>query len=201
MEEANVKADKKIHNRTEDAAADRAKNEDSSSATVEDGPTSLTGFGKIAEPPALPIICRDDDLVGEEAEAVSLVQGDAYDNNRRWLTARRHSLYINDEGHLYPTSFLLEPPVKSLRRKPAGQTSTSLPFLLGGRSYKRNQGKIWCLIRAVVKVICSAACFWGGGARCFVGGLFGTLQCLKKNLNAPRPSEHPPVRGKKCQNV
>ena len=21
--------------------------------------------------------------------------------------------------------------------------------------------------------------------------------CLKKNLNAPRPSEHPPVRGKK----
>ena len=25
--------------------------------------------------------------------------------------------------------------------------------------------------------------------------------CLKKNLNAPRPSEHPPVRGKKCQNV
>ena len=27
------------------------------------------------------------------------------------------------------------------------------------------------------------------------------LFCLKKNLNAPRPSEHPPVRGKKCQNV
>ena len=24
---------------------------------------------------------------------------------------------------------------------------------------------------------------------------------LNKNLNAPRPSEHPPVRGKKCQNV
>ena len=27
------------------------------------------------------------------------------------------------------------------------------------------------------------------------------LSCLKKNQNAPRPSEHPPVRGKKCQNV
>ena len=27
------------------------------------------------------------------------------------------------------------------------------------------------------------------------------LKYLKKNLNAPRPSEHPPVRGKKCQNV
>ena len=25
--------------------------------------------------------------------------------------------------------------------------------------------------------------------------------CLKKNQNAPRPSEQPPVRGKKCQNV
>ena len=24
---------------------------------------------------------------------------------------------------------------------------------------------------------------------------------LKKNQNVPRPSEHPPVRGKKCQNV
>ena len=27
------------------------------------------------------------------------------------------------------------------------------------------------------------------------------LTCLKKNQNAPRPSEHPPVRGGKCQNV
>ena len=25
--------------------------------------------------------------------------------------------------------------------------------------------------------------------------------CLKKNQNARRPSEHPPVRGGKCQNV
>ena len=27
------------------------------------------------------------------------------------------------------------------------------------------------------------------------------LYFLKKKLNAPRPSEHPPVRGKKCQNA
>ena len=26
-------------------------------------------------------------------------------------------------------------------------------------------------------------------------------RCLKKNQNAPRPSEQPPVMGKKCQNV
>ena len=29
----------------------------------------------------------------------------------------------------------------------------------------------------------------------------GTSGCLKKNQNAPRPSEHPPVMGEKCQNV
>ena len=29
-----------------------------------------------------------------------------------------------------------------------------------------------------------------------------SVNCLKKNQNAPKPSEHPPVRGKnKCQNV
>ena len=28
--------------------------------------------------------------------------------------------------------------------------------------------------------------------------LSSSLICLKKNLNAPKPSEHPPVRGKKC---
>ena len=28
-----------------------------------------------------------------------------------------------------------------------------------------------------------------------------TFCCLKKNKNTPRPSEHPPVRGKNCQNV
>ena len=27
------------------------------------------------------------------------------------------------------------------------------------------------------------------------------VRCLEKNQSAPRPSEHPPVRGKKCQNV
>ena len=26
-------------------------------------------------------------------------------------------------------------------------------------------------------------------------------KCSKKNQNAPRPSEHPPVSGEKCQNV
>ena len=37
---------------------------------------------------------------------------------------------------------------------------------------------------------------------CNIENFGKTLQTyLKKNLNAPRPSEHPPVWGKKCQNV
>ena len=34
-----------------------------------------------------------------------------------------------------------------------------------------------------------------------IQSMYPYLRTLKKNLNAPRPSEHPPVRGKKCQNV
>ena len=46
--------------RTEDAAADRVKNKDSSSARAYDGPTSLTSFGMIAKPlaPLSRIICE-----------------------------------------------------------------------------------------------------------------------------------------------
>ena len=36
--------------------------------------------------------------------------------------------------------------------------------------------------------------------RIICGRLLGGLY-LKKNQNAPRHSEHPPVRGEKCQNV
>ena len=36
------------------------------------------------------------------------------------------------------------------------------------------------------------------GKRVFVIKRFA---CLKKDQNAPRPSEHPPVRGEKSQNV
>ena len=36
---------------------------------------------------------------------------------------------------------------------------------------------------------------------CFFCFCFFWFSCLKKTLNAPRPSEYPPVWGKKCQNV
>ena len=61
--EADVESDTKTLKHTEDAAADRAKHGDSSSDVV-GGPTSSTSFGKVAEPPALPI-CRDGALVDE----------------------------------------------------------------------------------------------------------------------------------------
>ena len=61
--------DTKTRKRTEGAAAaDRVMhNKDSSSAKgVDDGPTSLTSGGVMAESQALP--CRDDDLVDKDAE-------------------------------------------------------------------------------------------------------------------------------------
>ena len=49
--EADVEPDTKTRKRTEDtSAADRVKNWDSSSTRVDDGQTSLTSFGIIAEP-------------------------------------------------------------------------------------------------------------------------------------------------------
>ena len=51
--EANIELNTKTRKRTEGAsAADGVKNDDSSSAKVDDGPTSLTIFGMMAEPPA-----------------------------------------------------------------------------------------------------------------------------------------------------
>ena len=35
----------------------------------------------------------------------------------------------------------------------------------------------------------------------FSNRIFPSTRSLKKNQNAPRPSEHPPVKGEKCQNV
>ena len=66
--EADVKPDTKTRKRTENPAVDRVLNRDNSSARVNDGPTSLTRFGMIAEPLALPIF-GDDALVDKGAEA------------------------------------------------------------------------------------------------------------------------------------
>ena len=68
--EAGVEPDMKTRNRTEGAAADQARNEDSSSARVDDGPTSLTSFSMIDEPLlTTPEKCIGDVLVNKDAEA------------------------------------------------------------------------------------------------------------------------------------
>ena len=66
---ANVESDTKTRKRTESAAVDRAKHNGniSSAKKVDIGSTSLTSFGMMAEPLALP--SRDDALVGKGAEA------------------------------------------------------------------------------------------------------------------------------------
>ena len=66
--EAELKSDKESRKRTEGAAADGVKNGDTSFARVNDGPTSLTSVGNIAEPPA-PKKCLGGALVNKGAEA------------------------------------------------------------------------------------------------------------------------------------
>ena len=66
--EADVEPDTKTRKRIEDAAVDRVMNGDSSSTRVDDGLTSLTSFGMIAEPPA-PEKCIGDTMVNKGAEA------------------------------------------------------------------------------------------------------------------------------------
>ena len=68
--EADVETDKKTRKRTEDAAANRMKNGGSSSARIDDGPTSLTSFGMIAKFLLMtPEKCIGDVLVDTDAEA------------------------------------------------------------------------------------------------------------------------------------
>ena len=68
--ETGLESDTKTSKCMKVAAADRAQNGDSSSARVDDGPTSLTSFGMIAEPLLkAPEKYIGDDLVNHGAEA------------------------------------------------------------------------------------------------------------------------------------
>ena len=68
--EADVDPDTKTRNRTEGAAVDQAKHGNSSSARVDDGPTSLTNFGMIDKPLLLaPEKCIGGTLVNQGAQA------------------------------------------------------------------------------------------------------------------------------------
>ena len=105
--EADVKPDTKTRKRTENAAVDRVLNGDSSSARVDDGPTSLISFGMIGESLALPIF-RDDALVDKGAEAPKSYRSPVEMRTPTgWLTAHWYSPYSN-ENLLSPTVFFLE---------------------------------------------------------------------------------------------
>ena len=67
---ADAKPGIKTRRQTEEAAVDRVKNGDSSSSRVDDGPTSLTEFGMIAEPFSMTLEkCIGDALINEGAQA------------------------------------------------------------------------------------------------------------------------------------
>ena len=67
--EVDVETETKTRKRRECAAPGRVKHGDTSSARVDDGPKSFTGFDETAEPLLAPEKCTDDALVNGGAEA------------------------------------------------------------------------------------------------------------------------------------
>ena len=105
------------------------KNEDISSARVDDGPTSLTSFSMIAEPSA-PENSIGDGLVGKGAEApkpcISSVEMRTPTAAGGLLPASTASTAMKG---IFPRPFFLGASVKRPWREPVRQTSTSLPVL------------------------------------------------------------------------
>ena len=62
-----------------------------------------------------------------------------------------------------------------------------------------------CVYKNLNPTVLQVTCKMQQSSRALFLFAFGLKICfrlsLKKNQNAPRPSEHPPVRGEKCQNV
>ena len=175
--EADVEPDTKSRKRTEGAsAADRVKNGDSSSARVDDGPMSFTSFGMIAEAPA-PEKCINNGLVNKGAVApkphlppvevgmLSLAVGGLLPAGTASTAVRAvflRSLFSWSLGEM------------TNERTGRADLNELAPSSWGGRLYKQNQGKLWCLIWADVQVAYAVARFWEGGARCFVGNFVWT---------------------------
>ena len=165
--EADVKSHTKIHKRMENVATDRVINRDSFSAQVDLDPMCLTSFGDDFTKPPVFLCSRNDALVDKGAASPKpcLSPIYAHANSRRWLTSRRHSLY-SDKDPLSPTAFFSEPRRDQGMYQPDKQPAC--PSADGGL-FKRNQGKLWCSILAVLQVFFAPSRFWEGEARCFVG--------------------------------
>ena len=166
----------KTRKRTKNAAADQAKNGDSSSARVDDYPTCLTSFGVIAKPfLKTPEKCIGVALVNNGAEAP---KAHLPPMEMRMLSSVAVGLSSTGPASA-AMRVIFPPPLHSwtlgnkAKKEPAGQTSTSFSLPVGGRPYKPNQGKLWCLILAAVQLVYATAYFWEGGAHCFVGCSFG----------------------------
>ena len=144
---------------------------DSSSARVDYGSTSLASFGTIAEVSAPETSIRDA-LVDKGAEAPKPCLPPA---EMRTPTAAGGLLPAGIASTATRTTFS--------RPLSSWTTSTSLPLPGGGRLFKQNQSKLWCLIPTVVEVTYAAACFWEGGARWFAGSVsFGRRMVSKAGV-------------------
>ena len=171
--EADAESDTKTRKRTEDAAADRRMNGDSSSASVVEGPTSLTSFGIIVNFRLL------------KNALVTPWSTKALKRQNRILYPWRYACY-----HPPPVAYCsllfadtVSTAMRAIFHRPLfswslGQETkertdwtnfNQLAPSFWRKSYKLNQGKLWCLILANVQVTCAAARFRKGCARCFVG--------------------------------
>ena len=128
--QTDVETDTKTSKRMEGIPAEDEKKGEISSTMVDDGPTSLTSFDMIAEPPA-PEKCIGDTMLNNDAEApkpclppmeVRLLSSAAGGLSR-------HSLY-SDEEHASPTASVLDPQRQDQEENQPDKLQSVCPSLL-----------------------------------------------------------------------
>ena len=153
-------ANTKTRKRTEGTAtAVQAMHGDSCFADqVDPDPMCSTSFGDdCTGPPALP--CSGETALVDNSAAAPkscFTLGDGHNNNRRWLTLRRHDHYSDEDTfHQLPFWFCLTKETNlrasvllytSRTSAALGGQKTSKPSS-GRESLKQNRGKLWCLIQ------------------------------------------------------
>ena len=177
--EADGPADKTRERREDAATSVQPMHGDSFSANrVDLDPESSTSFsGDSTGPPTLP--CSRDDAANGAAVPMSCLSP----LKMRSPTAARGLLPTGKASTRRRLPFIsrvfgyaqsrrrirrgrqLNTPCTTTTAVSAG--TSFLPPPSGGL-YKQNQGKLWCSIQAVLKVVYVPACFWDRGARCFV---------------------------------
>ena len=148
--EADVKTDMKTRKRAEGAAESKLRHGDTFSPLVDDGPTNLTSFGKIAKPLSASKRYIGDALVNEGAEAPKPY---LRPEEVRMLSSATSDMMLAGTASMsmraiVPHHLFLRTLVKRQKIEPAEQKSTTLPLPVKGTSLKQHQHKLWYLILA-----------------------------------------------------